>query len=54
MFFFIKKIMHGFYNKFVKFQRIVAYISEIQKKNILFSLISEIINFYIRFISGIK
>jgi len=49
---FKKKILHGFYNKFVNSQRILAYISKIL--NFLFILIRRIMNLYIRHISNIK
>jgi hypothetical protein len=49
----LKKILHGFYNKFVKFQRILAYISKLAKKKYFF-LICEIMNLYVIYILDIK
>ena len=49
--FFLKKILNGFYNKFVKFQRILAYISKIYKTILLIYII---INLYVRYIPNIK
>jgi hypothetical protein len=49
MFFF--KIIYGFYNKFVKFERILVYILKIPK---FFILIYEIMNLYERYILDIK
>jgi hypothetical protein len=52
MFFFL--IIYGFYNKFVKFERILVYILKIPKNFILFILIHGIMNLYERYIPDIK
>ena len=51
---FFLKILHGFYNKFVNFQMILAYISKIQKINYFVLLIRGIINLYVRNTPNIK